>query len=228
MTFKQITSGVSLSNRALAMLGESKTITSFEDAGANATVAKRWYKPVVARLLEMHHWGLATKRASLVSITNTRAAEWLYAYAAPDDMAFPVGISTLSGTSNVSYYRGLAGLIAMTYGKPIFQFHNGTFYSNLTGDLEFVSFDITEADFTPTFEDVIVLMLASRMAREIPKDAKLADDLADQANSAINVAITQNLNAGGRQYGNLTSESELARGSLYGSSWDYFPLPPGW
>lgn len=228
MTFKQTASEVTLANRAIAMLSDSRTITSFADSGLHATVAKRWYKPVVARLLEMHHWGLATKRASLTEVTNGRSGEWLYAYGPPDDMAFPVGFTTLAGTSNISYYRGLAGLIAMTYGKPIFQHHNGVLYGNLTGDLEYVSYDITEGDFNATFEDIVVLMLASRMAREIPKDAGLADDLEQKANNAINLAIAQDLSAGGRQYGNFTSEAELARGTLYGSSWDYYPLPPGY
>lgn len=228
MTFRQSTSGVEIVNNALGLISESKTIASFDDAGLNATVARRWYKRVVARLLEMHHWNLATKRAALVAITNSRSAEWLYAYATPDDMAFPVGISFASGATTVSYYRGLAGLIAMTYGKPIFVYHNGSLYSNMTGDLEYVSYDITEAAFNNTFEDIVTLMLASRFALEIAKDREMSEDLAQQANSAINVAITQNLNSGHRQYGNITSEAELARGTLYGSSWDYYPLPPGW
>lgn len=228
MTFKQATSGVEIVNNALGMISESRTISSFDDSGLNATVARRWYKRVVARLLEMHHWSLATKRAPLVAVTNTRSAEWLYAFAAPDDMAFPVGISFQNGAATVSYYRGLAGLIAMVYGKPIFQYHNGTLFSNMTGDLEFVSFDITEADFNNTFEDIVTIMLASRFALEIGKDSEMSRDLANQANSAINVAMAQNLNLGHRQYGMLTSESELARGSLWGSSWDYFPLSVGY
>lgn len=228
MTFRQSTSGVEIVNNALGLISESKTISSFDDPGHNATVARRWYKRVVARLLEMHHWGLATKRDSLVAVDNTRSAEWLYAYAAPDDMAFPVGVAFASGASTVSYYRGLAGLIAMVYGKPIFQLHNGTLFSNMTGDLEYVSYDITEADFNHTFEDIVTLMLASRFALEIAKDRDMSDDLAKQANNAINVAMTQNLNSGNRQYGNTVSEAELARGSLWGSSWDYFPLSPGY
>ena len=227
MTFRQTTSGVEIVNNALALISESKIIASFDDPGLNAQAARRWYKRVVARLLEMHHWGLATQRASLVAVTNTRSAEWLYAYAAPDDMAFPVGIGLASGVTSVSYYRGLAGLIAMTYGKPIFRFQGGVLYSNMTGDLEYVAYDITEADFTPAFEDIVTQMLASRFALEIAKDRELSDDLAQNANSAINVAITQNLNAGNHQYGNVPGEAELARGTLYGSSWDYYALPPG-
>lgn len=226
MSFKEIPSAVSLANMALGMISESKVITAFDNSGQNAAAVKRWYKPVVARLLEMHHWGLATKRAPLVEVANTRSSEWLYAYSTPDDMAFPVGVALESGTSSVSYYRGLAGLIAMAYGKPIFQYNNGVLFSNLLGDLEYVSFDITEADFTASFADIVVLMLASRLALEIPKDYDLSEALAKEATAKINLAITTNLNSGNRQYGMTVSESELARGSAYGPSWDYFPVAP--
>jgi hypothetical protein len=227
MTFKTIPSAVSIANRALGMVSEGKTITSLDENGLNAEAVRRWYVPIVAHLLETHHWGLATKRASLVQVDNGRSSEWLYAYAVPDDMAFPVGISLENGSSTVSYYRGLSGLIAMLYGRPIFQFHNNVLYSNLQGELEYVSFDITEANFTATFANIIVLMLASRLALELPKDFDLSKELDDNATYQINLAITQNLNYGNRQYGQTVSETELVRGSLYGPSWDYFPRAPG-
>lgn len=227
MSFKKLTSDVDIGNRALGMVSESKRISSLNDAGANAAAVKQWYQPIVARLLETHHWGLATKKASLVKVTNTRSTEWLYAYAVPDDMAFPVGISLGSGASSVSYYRGLAGLVAMAYGKPIFQFHNGVIFSNMEGELEYVSYNITEANFNATFANIVVLMLASRLALEIPKDYDLSDELEKKANAEINLAITQNLNSGNRQYGLNVSEGEMARGSLFGNNWDYFPRGPG-
>ena len=64
MGFKEITSDVSIGNRALAMVAEGKRISSLDDAGHNATAIKRWYKPIVARLLEMHHWGLVAGSAT--------------------------------------------------------------------------------------------------------------------------------------------------------------------
>ena len=228
MSFKVLASGVDLANMALGMISESKTLSSFDDAGNNAQAVRRWYKPIVARLLETHHWGLATKRQAVVSATvNSRSNEWLYAYVAPGDMAFPVGISLASGVSSISYYRGLGGLIAMAYGRPIFQYENGVIYSNVSGDLQYVSYDITEADFSATFSNIIVLMLASRLALEIPKDPERADDLAKEAASQINIAIAENLNSGNRQYGMTASEGEMARGSLFGRNWDYFPRALG-
>ena len=228
MTFKIITSDVSICNMALGMVAESKTISSLDDPGGNAQACKRWYRPIVARLLELHHWGLATKHTALVQqAINTRSNEWLYAYAVPDDMAFPVGMALSNGSSSVSYYRGLAGLIGLTYGKPIFQFHNGVLYSNVTGDLEYVSFDVTEADFSATFSNIVILMLASRLALELPKDFDLFEELEDKALAQINIAMTQNLNVGGQKYGMTVSEGELARGAFWGDNWDYIPLGPG-
>lgn len=226
MSFKEYTSDISLVNRALAMVGETRTLASLDtDSGHVAEVARRWYKPVVARLLETHHWSLATKRAPLVSpATNDRSNQWLYALVPPIDMAFPVGFTLGNGLSTVSYYRGLGGLIGMANGRSIFQHHNGKLYTNYSGDLEYVSYDITEADFNATFEDIVVQMLASRFALELPKDKRMSDAFAADAQSAINVAITQNLNSGNRSYGNLTSEAEVVRGSLVGSNWDYFPI----
>lgn len=223
MTFKETASAVSLVNRALGMVSESKTLSTLDNTGHNAQVARRWYKPTVARLLERHHWGLATKRAPLVAVTNTRSTEWLYAYAKPDDMAFPVTVGFQSGASSTTYYRGLAGLTAMLYGRAVFEYEGTIIYSHLKGDLEYVSFDITEADFTSTFEHIVVLMLASKFAREIPKDADLASDLEKQALAEINLAIAQNLSNRPRRYGEITSEAELARGST-GYNWDYFPI----
>lgn len=226
MTFKHAQSAVDLINMALGSVSESKTIGSLDDAGFTAQVARRWYKPVVARLLETHHWGLATKRATPVAVTNTRSNEWTYAYSAPDDMAFPVGFTAGSGVSSTTYYRGLQGLLAMAYGKPIFSFNQGTIYSHIEGELEYVSYDITEADFNATFADIVVLSLASKFALEIPKDYDLSKALAEDATMKMNMAIAQNLNTGHPTYGRTVSEAELVRGaSLH--NWDYIPLSPG-
>ncbi len=228
MSFKEITSNVAIANRALGMIAESKTLSSIDDGGHNAQAVRRWYKPVVARLLELHHWGLATKHASLVrNLTNNRGTEWSYSFAPPIDMAFPVGIGLENGGSSVSYYTGLSGLLAMSQGKAIFQHHNGVLYSNLVGDLEYVSYEITEADFTATFENIVILMLASRLALEIPKDPDMSKSLEDAAKMEINVAMAANLNAGNRKYGQNVSEAELVRGSGF-SNWDYFPRALGW
>lgn len=226
MTFKHAQSSVDLINMALGMISESKTINTMDDPGHNAQVARRWYKPIVARLLEMHHWGLATKRSAPSMVANPRSNEWTYAYAAPDDMAFPVGFTLGSGVSSTSYYRGLSGLLAMVYGKPIFLYQSGVIYSHIDGELEYVSYDITEADFNATFGDIVVLQLAARFALEIPKDFDLYKALSDEATGKINLAIAQNLNAGNPTYGRSVTERELVRGSSLGN-WDYIPLGPG-
>lgn len=227
MSFHRTSSGVSIANIALGLVSETKTIASMDDPGRQAQAVRTHYVPIVRRLLEMHHWGLATKRQALVGGVNDRSAEWLYAYAPPDDMAFPVSFGTAGGVSAISYYRGLGALLGMIGNKPVFQFQSNVLYTNYAGDLEYVSYNITEADFTPTFENIVTLMLASRLALELPKDKTLSESFAADAEREINLAITQNLNAGNRKYGQIFSEAEAARGSMFGHNWDYFPLGPG-
>lgn len=226
MSFRQTPSATSIWNRALGKIAESTPIVSEDDPDQAAEACRRWYKSVVAKLLEMHHWGLATKFDSLVAISNNRSSEWLYAYALPDDCAFPVRLNTLSGVSNVSYYRGLGSLLAMVNGRPAFEMKNAVLYTAYAGSLEYVSFDITEADFNATFENLVILGLAAQLALEIPKDRKLHDALKDELTTELNLAITQNLNIGNSKYGLGPSEAELARGSGL-RNWDWFPMSPG-
>lgn len=226
MSFKEYPSSTQLANLALGMISE-RSISSLDEPGNVAQAVRKWYKPTVARLLETHHWGLATKRMSPVAtVANERSAEWQFSFTTPDDMAFPVGFALPSGASTVSYYRGLGSLLGLLYGKPIFEYVGNRIYTNIAGDLDYVSYEITEADFNATFANIVVLTLASRLALELPKDYELFKALEQKAVEQINIAITHNLNAGRQRYGAFTSESELVRGSGYGENWDYIPRGP--
>lgn len=214
MSFRETPSAVSLCNRALSHLAQGP-ITSVDPPAPGNEASKQcklWYKTVVARLLEAHHWGLATKQAVLASIANDRS-DWLYALAAPDDIAFAVSMDPLGSGSGMQYYRGLGGLLASRYGKQAFMVSGSTIYSNASGPLSYVSLDITEADFTATFANIVELSLAAKIAYAITKNKKIETDLRSQATNAMNLAITQNLNAGNPRYGGGPSERDIARGT---------------
>jgi hypothetical protein len=229
MTFRQAPSGVAICNRSLSRLKQGP-ITSIDPpspAGEPSRQCQMWYRKTVARLLETHHWGLATRRTDSLASIDTDRAEWLYAFEAPDDMAFPVGINLEGSSAGLQYYRGLAGLIASRHGRSLFQFHGRTIYSNLTGPLDYVSFDITESDFTETFENIVELSLAANICVAITGNKKWEADLRSQATSAMNMAITQNLNAGNPRYGDELSERDFVRGAYAGAitglPWDWWP-----
>jgi hypothetical protein len=225
MSFRPSYTDVEICNKALDRLAQSP-ITSLDPPTPNGTGARSCaihYKDTVAKLLALHHWNLATKRATLADVTNARDAEWLYAYQKPTDMAFPVAISATAGGTGVQYYRGLGGLLATLAGRPVFLLSGDTLFSNVSGPLDYVSYDITEADFTPDFEEVVVLNLLAVIAYPITKDRKLAERFAVDAAQAMNMAITNNLNAGNPTYGNRPTEVEMARGAGIGLPWDWFP-----
>jgi hypothetical protein len=230
MTFRQSTSAVGLCNRALSMLAQTaiSSIDPPSPPGAASREAALWYKPTVARLLETHHWGLALRSAELAAVANDRS-DWLYALAAPDDMAFPAGFTQYGGAAGVSYYKGLGGLLASRLGRPMFMLKGRTLYSNWSSTLDYVSFDITEADFTETFANIVVLSLAAVLAMPITKNAKRERELRDQATTAMNIAITQSLNEGNHRYGDEMSDRDFARGTglptpwAGSASWDWWP-----
>lgn len=217
MSFKENRDAISIVNRALSKVGHAGITGDLDSApGEPGRQARLHYKPVVRMLLSKHHWNLATKRAALVGTVNNRAGEWPFAYASPANMAFPVGVNlTAAQTSVVSYYVGVRGLVARLYGRPLFAYSGGFIYSIVSdAELEFVSYDITENDFTDDFEEMVVAFLASRFAYALPKDAKLGATLEREAIDKLNGVIANNLNEQGNRYGDTPSEAELARAGV--------------
>lgn len=222
MSFLENRSDIDICNKALSRIGQASLSGTLSDPANNAKLAGRecqlHYKSTVRWILEQHHWNLATARQALVeAATNARSLEWGFAYLKPSEMAFPVGIYTPGDATSgsISYYRGLKGLMAMLYGKPLFTYSNGIVYSMLgPAELEFTSLDISEQNFNQQLEDIIVLFLASKLAYSLPKDHRMGNEIKQEALSELNRAIAANLNEQQPTYGNHMSEAEIARNGL--------------
>ena len=93
---------VDICNLALAHLGDDATIASLNppEGSAQAEKSARFYPIARDTLLNMHTWNFASKRGSLAATANT-LDQWDYAYAAPNDMMFPVAI--ISPTAQNDY-----------------------------------------------------------------------------------------------------------------------------
>lgn len=226
MSFKPAISKVSIFNEALALL-PADPVEDPDDIGLEPRECNRFYKGVVAALLERHHWNLATKRVALAEITNDRSSTWRYAYAKPTDMAYPVSVIDhngvpLKGWSMVDYVYMLAG-------RPLLMQVGGTLYSMVhTASLEYTSFDITEADFTARFKDLVVLHLAAKICHPVIKDDRKAQGLMTQAEFETQRAIASDFNRNSPTYGNNPSETEMVRGAGIDLTWagTGYPLDP--
>lgn len=212
MSFQVTKSDVELVNRALALLAE-EPIPALEGTSGNAArTARRFYKPVVAGLLERWHWNLAAKRQLLAAITNTRGGEWLYAYALPADCAYVKGVA-LGWSGAQPYYGALRGLLE----RRRYEKADNTLYSQTAAAvLEYTSYDVTEQDFDEEFSNVIVLSLAAAFAMPITKKPSLADKYREAANTALDTALARDRNINSPTYGNGLTETEIVRGASFG------------
>lgn len=225
MTFKPAISQVAIFNEALAIL-PADPVQDPDEVSIEARECRRFYKSVVAALLERHHWGLASRRVELATITNDRDTEWSYAFAAPNDMAYPIRAMDLSGRASSGWV--MQDHTFLLGGRRLFAHVGGTVYSMIEmATLEYTSFDITEADFTPLFKDMVVLELASRIALPVTKNDKRATDLATRAEFERQRAIANDLNRNQPTYGNTPTETELVRGAGWNPmATGNYPLDP--
>lgn len=226
MSFKPEISDVIIFNEALALCPADPVQTQNERS-LEARECRRFYKTVVATLLERHHWNLATKRAALAVVGNDRGDEWAYAYAKPSDMAFPVSMLPASG-------GGYGGWLMQDYvyylgGRRVFMQAGDVIYSALSAArLEYTSFDITEADFTVRFKNVVVEGLAAKICHPVTKNGTRARELEGIAEFNVTRAIAADLNRNQPTYGNRPTESEIVRGAAIdmNSIGTGYPLDP--
>lgn len=209
MSFKIAISDVLIWNEALALL-PAEPVTNIDEQSLEARECRRFYKPVVAEMLEAHHWGLATRRVALAQIANDRAGEWSLAYAKPADMAFPVQMMDTG-----SVYAGWTfrdGSYWTANGLKLFEQVGGKIYSQITaGVLEYTSFAITEADFTNLFKRIVVLELAARICQPITKNGTRMRELMAQSEAERQRVLANDMNRNHPTYGNRPTESEMAR-----------------
>lgn len=211
MSFKPEVSDVLIWNEALALLPASPVQTA-DERSLEARECRRVYKSVVSKLLERHHWNLASKRQTLALTANDRSDEWGYAYAKPNDMAYPVNLIPAQGAGvggwvmrDNAYWLG---------GRRIFMQVGGIIYSSIdAARLDYTSFDITEADFTIGMKESVVEHLAAKICIPITKDMAQARALAGQAEFNLMRAIANDLNRNQPTYGDRPTESEIVRGA---------------
>ena len=210
MSFKVAISDVLVWNEALALL-PAEPVTNISEQSLEARECRRFYKGVVAEMLEAHHWGLATKRIALAGVLNDRPGEWPFAFAKPSDMAFPVKMMPGSG----GVYQGWFlrdGAYWTLSGRRMFEQVGSTIYSALDGGmLEYTSFGITEADFTNLFKRIVVLELAARICQPITKNSTRMRELMAQAEGERQRVIANDMNRSQPTYGQGVSEGELVR-----------------
>jgi hypothetical protein len=186
---------IAVCNVALAEVRAS-AITDIDDDSAEANACGIHYPDALQVLLESHEWGFARKRATLAALTNDRSGEWVYAYAAPSDMAI-AGIVIYPQQTPLSgvYYPWPYDFPRPPFYMSDFVLDGTVIYSNLEGaSFEYTTNDIDESKMPAMFKRALALELASRLATTLLNDRALKGDLIQQAEAAKRRAMAEDLN----------------------------------
>lgn len=207
---------ITLCNQALAEIAKGQ-IASLDENSIEAREANRFAQPL---LNEMIDWSdeipLGRTREVLAEVANDRKAEWLYAYAEPDDLGSPIAIREVQDDA---LDLPIAGPYTFPWQdiEPIpFLHEGGKIYTNVeTATLVYSKSTIEAADLSPLMQRAFVLELAARMAAPVAKwDERKIDAKARQAEVARQRALADEENKNPRRTPRYISEAEYARQGL--------------
>lgn len=205
---------VSICNIALSEI-RAPTIVTPDDDNPQAQACKVHYDDCVQLLLEAHDWTFAKVTVTLAPLLlNDRAGEWLYAYAAPDDMAAPSRLvwplqTPISGV----FYPWPYLWPRPPFFLDRYVIEGGVIYTNVeNAQFRYVNRDVEEADMPSAFKRAVALELASRLAIALLDDRAKKGDLIQQAEAAKRRAMADDLNAFPRRDIPAPDEVAIVRG----------------
>jgi hypothetical protein len=170
----------------------------------------------MSELLEWCDWGFAVRRATLAVVANDRPAEWVYAYAAPSNMARAqyLRCSDEYEPSVLPMYGPAASPWQDTAPSP-FLHENSKIYSNIENAvLSYSRNDIDVSELPPMARRALALGLASRIAAPVRKDQKLSGQMVQMAEVARERAIADELSRAPNLTPRWISDAEYARAGM--------------
>ena len=201
-------------NEALAQIAAGQ-IASFTENSIEARECARFAVPLLAEMADWTPWRSLRKRVALAVVVNDRPAEWLYAYAAPADLADPLAVRMVQ---NAATDLPVGGPYPFPYqdAQPLaFLFEGGVIYSNVENAVLVYSGSVLDAGaMSPLMRRAFVLELASRIALAIKKDVKIAQAMQQQAEMARGRAIADEENKSRSHAPVYVSQAEWARAGV--------------
>ena len=161
-------SEIDIVNLALSRLGDDATVASLypPEGSAQAEHGARFYPVARDTLLEMHHWGFATKRGTLAEFAGDYGC-WAYAYALPGDAIKILDVFAEGAGDDCSVAK---------YEREALPNGVGAIYTNEPmATVRYIARITDTTKFSPLFVDALAWLLASYLAGPILKgDAGMA------------------------------------------------------
>lgn len=168
------TTQTTICNRALQLLG-SQPISNILENSRGAKAMNRAYQPVLLQELRENYWSFALSRATLAASTTKPAFGKQYYYPLPGDF---IALAPPDQVSNQAF--GFSAVVPPMASMPTLPYtdfqieqmpNNGglAIASNIQGPLyiRYVTSDITESAFDPTFAEMLACSLAIACCEEL-------------------------------------------------------------
>lgn len=154
-----------LFNLALAEVPAAAVVADTENS-PEAKACRRFYAACLSELIDRYNWRFALKQAVLAEITNTREAEWAFAYQLPSDCAKPLSIVVARLQLSYPAEAGDDYPADLLNGRPIpYDLQGSTLFTNEEGaSLRYVRNDIVATDLPPLVAKALYLDLAARVS----------------------------------------------------------------
>lgn len=203
---------IPLCNQALAGIGKAP-IADLDEGSLEARECQRFAEPLLAEMVE---WSdclpFAQKRAVLAVVTNDRPAEWMYAYAAPSDMAAPIAIREVEEPADYLPKNGPFTFPRQDTEPFPFLHEAGKIYANVeTATLVYTRDTIDVSELPALGQRAFVTELQARLAMPLTKDARIEQGAMQKAEIARVRWLADEENKNPRPAVRYTSEAEWAR-----------------
>lgn len=177
-----MSSVVYICNLALGNIGKD-SISSIDEASAEARACKQFYDIVLSTALQSYTWRWAVKTEALAQKTNDRENRWLFAYQRPVDCLKIIRVVDESLTDYMPYGDGIKA------GGHDYAVEGDTIYCDLSpAFLQYTQKLNDPARFPPLFVDAVAMALSARIAFTITRDLKIRADAVTLAGQAMEAA----------------------------------------
>ena len=185
-------SAVQICNLALDEI-PADPIQSLDDLTIASEVCRRQFPQALGEVMEAGPWDFGRRRQRLTRIGEGNGRYWRHRFAAPADMAMPLGVHC--------WFDGWSGEPFAGQSHE-FSFQDGEVWS-LNDDvvLEYITLSPAYAKMSKTFERALALTLGSRLAVPIKRDRDAKQRLMQEAEVFRDRAMARSLNRSPQRYG---------------------------
>lgn len=148
-------------NLALTRAGQAPVLSIDDTSSDTAKLGKRLFPDTVKEVLRSHPWNCLTQRASLTPLTTAPIFGWAYSYPLPETCMY---LSRVNGHES-----------SESYVQDYYKVESGHILTDAdVCNITYVGYTDDTSRFDPLLTESIIVLLASKLASRVGRDARLS------------------------------------------------------